>query len=583
MIKKFILLILVQFVVCVFSPGCWAGDAVFSITGLVKHPLNLHAGDLNKFQTVSVRINNIDQAGRYQGVFNTQGVPLKNLLEVCGLQKEDSGFSKPVDLAIVVRDAAGKQVVLSWGEVFYKNPANVSIAFSSAPVVPHWGASKPNADQLNRKISFPKLVVASDHYSDRSLEGVVNIEVVNVKTRGSFKKIEGLFSSDFNVTGAVKKTLAISDLSSYPRTEISAAIIAENRGYEGIENYGGVSLVELLTKAGVEPDLSSVFFVTAPDGYRSLISYGELFLSPLGKRIVVADREQGKPLKKNGKFILVLPDDLFADREVKAVAKIEAISLRSNPKLYIIGVGPGDTNFITPEAISYLGKTDALVCPEDIGRRFDKYLAGKKVLFSPMKIMHKHHFMKVNPGLPPGELDKALYNERIKAVQKIKDVFAEGKSVAFLDWGDPLIFGSSRWIRGFFAEGEIETIPSISAFNVSNAVIDKDITCKGSVVLTAPQGLKTNEALMKAAAENGDTLAVFMGLRELKGLMPLLNKYYKETTPIAIVYNAGISSAEHLVRSTLKDILSKTEREQEKHLGMIYIGPCLEINSTECN
>jgi precorrin-4 methylase len=74
-----------------------------------------------------------------------------------------------------------------------------------------------------------------------------------------------------------------------------------------------------------------------------------------------------------------------------------------------------------------------------------------------------------------------------------------------------------------------------------------------------------------------------MGLKELKKLIPLLNKYYKDSTPISIAYNAGISRSEQLVRSTLKDILSKTDKEQEKNLGMIYIGPCLDKKSSECH
>jgi precorrin-4 methylase len=575
---------LTQCIACIFVLSGWAaGDTAFSITGQVKHPLILNTGDLNKFQTVRVRMNNIDKSGTYQGVFDTQGVPLKHLLDICGLQKEDTAFSKPVDLAILVRNSSGKQIVLSWGEVFYKNPANVSIAFAADPVNPHHGASSSQAEQLKRKIHFPKLIVAGDYYADRSLEGIVNIEVVNLQRGGKSQRIKELYSPEFNLIGTVEKTLAVRDLSAYPRTEIAAIGVGEGKGYEGTRNHEGVSLVELLTQAGVKQDLNMVIVFTAPDGYRSLISYGELFLSAQGKRIVIADREQGELLKRNGKFMLVLPDDLHADRYVKAVSKIETVSLKMNPKLYIIGVGPGDTNLITPEALSYLGKTDAIASPEDIRRRFAKYLEGKDVLFDPMPLLKKQFFKEANPRLAATEIDKAFESERVKAVGKIKDAFAAGKNVAFLDWGDPLIFGSSRWIKDFFTDAEIETVPSISAFNVANAVVDRDVTCGGSVILTAANAIENNEALVKAAAANGDTLAVFMGLKELKKLIPLLNKYYKDSTPISIAYNAGISRSEQLVRSTLKDILSKTDKEQEKNLGMIYIGPCLDKKSSECH
>ena len=57
-------------------------------------------------------------------------------------------------------------------------------------------------------------------------------------------------------------------------------------------------------------------------------TYGELLLAPYGRNIIIADRADDKPLEKNGKFIAVLPDDLSADRWVKAVEKIEVIKLK---------------------------------------------------------------------------------------------------------------------------------------------------------------------------------------------------------------------------------------------------------------
>lgn len=76
-----------------------------------------------------------------------------------------------------------------------------------------------------------------------------------------------------------------------------------------------------------KPDLNSVFVVSAPDGYRSLLSYGEVFLSPAGERVTLADTIKSEPINQNGRFIMMLPDDLMADRWVKAISKIEWISL----------------------------------------------------------------------------------------------------------------------------------------------------------------------------------------------------------------------------------------------------------------
>ena len=57
--------------------------------------------------------------------------------------------------------------------------------------------------------------------------------------------------------------------------------------------------------------------------------------------------------------------------------------------------------------------------------------------------------------------------------------------------------------------------------------------------------------------------------------MPLLKKYYSDDTPVTVVYNAGIHGSEHQVKGNIDNILDQSSAEEEKHLGMIYIGPCL--------
>ncbi|RLB58778.1 MAG: hypothetical protein DRG80_06920, partial [Deltaproteobacteria bacterium] len=84
----------------------------------------------------------------------------------------------------------------------------------------------------------------------------------------------------------------------------------------------------------------------------------------------------GQPVKNGGKFILVPPDDLMSDREVKAIQKIQVISLSREPKIYVIGMGCGDTNLISLKAISYMAKADVFVCPPDIKDRFAKYMGA---------------------------------------------------------------------------------------------------------------------------------------------------------------------------------------------------------------
>ena len=582
MYKKLVRFSLLLFIFSLSAHGLAASSPTISITGTVKQPLNVTMDDIRRFESVNARLNEVTADKNFHGVFSYRGVPLRTLLELATVQKEESDFFKPVDLAVVIKNNRGQQTVLSWGEIFYRNPAEVLIAYSATPIMPHRECSachtpevfKPWFDQLKRDVGLPKLVVANDFYSDRSLENISSIEVIDLHPEMTSQKIKNLFSPEFVLSGAVKKQMNVTDITSYPRLEVIAKTTGDGKGYHGVNTYNGVPLIEIIRKAGINPDINSVILISSPDGYRSLISYGELFFAPYGRDIIIADMAKGQPLKENGKFIALFPDDLSADRWVKAVNKIEVISQKQNPKLYIIGVGCADTSLVTLEAISYMAKADVFLCPEDIKNRFAKYMGNKPILFDPL-LNTEPFFRKMNPTLSDAETKKKLEDQRNRDIQSIRDSLKAGKNVAFLEYGDPTIYGSwIYWLHEF--KDQMEIIPGISAFNVSNALIKRNAGCNGSTILTVPKGLKTNEALLKSVSEKGDTLVIFIGLKEMKNLMPLFQKYYPETTPVTVVYRAGYSDSERFIRTNLKDVMKITEKEEEQHLGMIYIGPCLE-------
>lgn len=332
--KKTLGMVCVLIILFVFSGVAFSSS--ISVTGAVKQPLNLSMDDLKRFESVGVRLNEVTIDKSFHGVFLYQGVPLKTILDLATVQKEGTDFIKPIDLAIKVRNREGKQIVLSWGEVFYRNPSDVVIAFSATPIMPHRDCAKchkpevyePWFNQLKRQVGFPKLVVANDFYTDRCIEDITNIEVVDLHPKMDAKKLSSLFSQEFTVSGDVKEALHIADLSSYPHREILAKQTGDGKGYHGLKHFKGVPLVEILKKVDIKPDANTIFLISAPDGYRSLVSYSELFFSPFGLNIIVADVVDDRSIKENGKFMVVMPHDLSADRWVKAVSKIEVIQLK---------------------------------------------------------------------------------------------------------------------------------------------------------------------------------------------------------------------------------------------------------------
>jgi hypothetical protein len=338
MVKKMVYGLLVFFIL--FQTNGWADPLPgLTISGLVKWPAQITLDGLTKMQSVPVRLTELDQGKNFKGAFTYQGVPLRTLLEQACIQKGKSDFNKPIDLAIVVSNKEGKQILLSWGEIFYRNPAEITVAFSAVPIMPHKkceSCHKPEVydrwfSQLKRPVGFPKLVVANDFYTDRSLENITGIEVLALPPGLKGQKMTKLHSSSFTVSGQVKNPLVITDLSSYSHTEMLLKQVGDGMGYHGLKWAEGVPLLEILKKAGAEMDLTTGILISAPDGYRSLLSYGELVLNPAGSRLLMADKINHNPLDKDGKFFFIPTDDLAADRDVKAVNKIEVINLKKNP------------------------------------------------------------------------------------------------------------------------------------------------------------------------------------------------------------------------------------------------------------
>jgi precorrin-4 methylase len=563
------------------SAGWAASSSGFSISGVVKQPIRLNLEDLSKFQSLCVRLNEVDSAKNFRGVFNYQGVPLRTLLDLAHIQKEQSSFPKALDMGIIVRNKAGKQIVISWGEVFYKNPAEIIVAFSSSPVMPYRAeAYKKWSNLLNQPISFPKLVVANDFYSDRCLEDITAIEVIDLNPKFKIQKKDKLYSPSFSISGSVKNPLLVSDLSVFTRVEAMIKPVGDGKGYLGLKLIQGVPLTELLKKAGATMDVNTAYLVSAPDGYRTLLSFGELFLNPAGARILVADQADNQPMEKTGKFNLYLPDELSADRAVNAIANIEVINLKKTPQVYLISVGCADTSLLTLEAISYLNKSDIVVCSEDIAKRYAFYIGHRPVLFDPFKLpMPKSYMNKDESKMSHPEREKLKEKRNTEAVRIIRNELNKGKSVALLEYGDPAIYGSFRRMNASFADNEKRIIPGVSAFNAANSLIGKDMTCKGSIILSSPWSLKENPDLLKAVAEKGDTLAIFMGLRDMKELMPVLKMNYPASTPLTFAIRAGYSNSQRLIKTTVGQAIEAVEKENEENeqwLGMIYVGSCLE-------
>ncbi len=329
--KDVVMLLLVFMVATVSAPS--TSDAL-TVGGVVRQSLNLSNEDLARFVGTEVKLTDFTSNKQFNGLFVYKGVPLQALLGTAVIQKAGGGFNKQIDLAIVVRNREGKVAVLSWGEVFYRNPSNVIVAFSADPVMPHHAKGcgqchaqkefQPTLDKLTRKVGLPKLVLANDFFSDRSLEDIISIDVVDLK-RGSAKKPDPEPTpAKFTVTDNSGKITEFTELPKYRQIKVDLKVVGDGKGFHGYKQFEGVSVRELLEGLNVGKEPDKTMLVTATDGYQGLFSFGEIFLSPLGERIIISEQKEGSVKS----FKLVIPDDTAADRSIRSISKIEFFSLK---------------------------------------------------------------------------------------------------------------------------------------------------------------------------------------------------------------------------------------------------------------
>ena len=288
--------------------------------------------------------------------------------------------------------------------------------------------------------------------------------------------------------------------------------------------------------------------------------------------------------RRLAKFIgvcLVLLFALIASRNLVA-GDVSSDSKRG--RIYLVGVGPGDPELITMRAMNVIRGADLIVCWEGIRERFERELEGKKIIQPPKGVWVWFGYGKKASDFKGKELDKFRRSEKARAqiITQVYRTVTDGKTVAFLSHGDPLIYGPWVWVLKEFKEIKPIVIPGLSSFNAANAALRKGVTSgKGtkSVILTMPDlpGLAKTDTIDKLARHRA-TMVIFMPFvrgTKLVDLVQRLSAHYPIETPIALVSYAGFKKKEAVIKGTLSNILSKVDHQKLPFETLVYVGDFL--------
>ncbi|MBU2937337.1 MULTISPECIES: precorrin-4 C(11)-methyltransferase [Pacificibacter] len=227
--------------------------------------------------------------------------------------------------------------------------------------------------------------------------------------------------------------------------------------------------------------------------------------------------------------------------------------------VYFIGAGPGDPELLTKKAERLIGE-----CPVCL-------YAGSLV---PAEVV---------AGAPEGALvmDTAPMTLEDTHAQ-IKLAHDKGQNIARVHSGDPSLYGAiAEQIRRLRADGiDYEIIPGVPAYAAAAAALGQELTIPEiaqSIVLTRVSMKSTSMPVgetLENFAKTGATLAIHLGVRNLREIERQLVPHYGADCPVAVAYRVGWPD-QMMIRGTLSDIREKVRVEKITRTALILVGPAL--------
>ncbi|MEO0830447.1 MAG: precorrin-4 C(11)-methyltransferase [Pseudomonadota bacterium] len=234
--------------------------------------------------------------------------------------------------------------------------------------------------------------------------------------------------------------------------------------------------------------------------------------------------------------------------------------------VYFVGAGPGDPDLITVKAQRIIAR-----CPVCL-------FAGSLV---PQEVV---------AGAPSGAriLDTASMTLD-ETHAEIVAAHARGQDIARVHSGDPSLYGAiAEQIRRLKTDGvPFEIVPGVPAYAAAAAALGQELTVPGvaqSIILTRVSMKSTSMPpgeTLGNFARTGTTLAIHLGIRNLRQIVRELEPFYGADCPVAIGYRVSWPD-QQVLRGTLADIHGKVRDAKITRTALILVGPALgEVDDFE--
>lgn len=199
---------------------------------------------------------------------------------------------------------------------------------------------------------------------------------------------------------------------------------------------------------------------------------------------------------------------------------------------YGVGVGPSDPELVTVKAIKILNSVDVVICPiKNIGEDSFAYSIVKEHIRKDMSILEM--------VFPMNYKKDELMNKWEANAQRIAEMIHQGKNVAFITLGDPMVYSTYAYLLPYLKELEVEyeTISGITSFCLTASRVGVPIVEWNEGFCVVPLRKGVNERVTNAL-DNFDNIVIMKPSKDCKGLAREIIKRGLEKN-MAIVSKAG--------------------------------------------
>lgn len=290
------------------------------IEGEIENPGKVDFSQL-PVHSVIAKETLLDTSGgdRFVGAYRYDGYSLFDILDKRILKKANSAEFKPIiDLYIEVENAKGEKVAFSWGEIYYPNNLHkILIATGVARIVPS------RTKNLWPLPASSKIVAGSDLITERNISDPVKITVKSIPK--SFVVEQGMspmYSSDFKLFENERQLAVIGPAVEKGRITFNTIFYGRGKGIHSTSPFTGLQLKDIIGKYYPITRLnlqSGILCIAGKDGYRSAVSYSELFNRNDQQEFLLVKSD---PEENGGLYRIFAACDFFSDRAIKSVSEI---------------------------------------------------------------------------------------------------------------------------------------------------------------------------------------------------------------------------------------------------------------------